>query len=70
MCLTGGMWSSVSWCLFGRSSGIRSDRSARREITLYAGENTQHFIDSGLIAEIVLSPLEESADEQSHKGGD
>lgn len=41
-----------------------------REVTFYAGDNTQHFIDSGLIAEIVLTPLEESAGAQSPKSGD
>jgi hypothetical protein len=41
-----------------------------REVTFYAGDNTQHFIDSGLIAEIVLSPLEESAGAQKPNGGD
>ena len=60
---------SVFWYLFGRSSGIRGDRSAR-EVTFYAGENTQHFVDSGLIAEIVPTPLAESAGAQSPQSGD
>jgi hypothetical protein len=40
-----------------------------REVTLHASDNTQHFIDSGLIAEIVLTPLAESAGAQSPKTG-
>jgi hypothetical protein len=32
-----------------------------REVTLYADNNTQHFIDAGLIAELVLSTSEKSA---------
>ncbi len=41
-----------------------------REATFYAGDNTQHFVDSGLIAEIVLTSVEESAGAQSPAIGD
>lgn len=32
-----------------------------REVTFYAEDNTQHFIDAGLIAEVVLSIGEKPA---------
>jgi hypothetical protein len=33
-----------------------------REVTFYADDNTQHFIDAGLIAELVLSTSEKPAE--------
>jgi hypothetical protein len=32
-----------------------------REVTFYASDNTQHFIDAGLIAELVVASVEEAA---------
>ena len=46
-----------------------SDRRGR-EVTFSAGENMQHFVDSGLIAEIVPTPPAESAGAQSPQSGD
>ena len=69
MCLTGGMLPrsfgafSVDHLVFAAI-----DRRGR-EVTYDAADNTQHFIDSGLIAEIVLTPLAESAGAQSPKAG-
>jgi hypothetical protein len=40
-----------------------------REVTCYGVDNTQHFIDAGLIAELVLSPTEEPARAQSPDDG-
>ena len=31
-----------------------------REVTFYAVDNTQHFIDAGLIAEVVVGPSHEA----------
>jgi hypothetical protein len=39
-----------------------------REVTFYAGDNTQHFIDAGLIAELVLSTSEKPAGAQGPEG--
>jgi hypothetical protein len=39
------------------SEFVAIDRRGR-EVTFYADDNTQHFIDAGLIAEIVLSTNE------------
>jgi len=41
-----------------------------REVTFYAGDNTQHFIDAGLIAEVVVSPSQERAAARGPDGGE
>ena len=46
-----------------------SDRRGR-EVTFSAGENMQHFVDLGLITEIVPTPPAESAGAQSPQSGD
>jgi hypothetical protein len=69
MCLTGGLWPrSFGAFSVDHPEFVAIDRRGR-EITLYASDNTQHFIDSGLIAEFVLSPLAEFAGAQSPKPG-
>jgi len=70
MRLTGGMLpQSFGTFSVDHPEFVAIDRRGR-EVTFYAGDNTQHFIDSGLITEIVLTPVEESAGAQSPKGGD
>jgi len=41
-----------------------------REVTFYAGDNTQHFIDAGLIAELVVSSRDQPAAVRRPEGGD
>jgi len=41
-----------------------------REVTFYAGDNTQHFIDAGLIAEVVVVPFQEPAAARDPDGGE
>ena len=70
MCLTGGMWPrSLGAFSVDHPEFVAIDRRGR-EVTFSAGDNTQHFIDSGLIAEIVPTPLAESAGAQSPQSGD
>jgi hypothetical protein len=70
MRLTGGMWPrSLGAFLVDHPEFVAIDRR-RREVTFYAGDNLQHFIDSGLIAEIVPTPLAESAGAQNPQSGD
>jgi hypothetical protein len=35
-----------------------------REVTFYASDNTQHFVDAGLIAELVTSSIDDTAETQ------
>ncbi len=70
MCLTGGMWPrSLGAFSVDHPEFVAIDPRGR-EVTFSAGENMQHFVDSGLIAEIVLTPLAESAGVQSPQSGD
>ena len=41
-----------------------------REVTFYAGDNTQHFIDARLIAEVVTETVEEPAQASTPSGGE
>jgi len=70
MRLTGGMSPrSLGASSVDHPEFVAIDRRGR-EVTFYASDNTQHFIDSGFIAEIVLMPLAESAGAQSPQSGD
>ena len=70
MCLTGGMLPrSFGAFSVDHPEFVAIDRRGR-EVTFSAGKNTKHFIDSGLIAEIVLTPLAESAGAQNPQSGD
>ena len=69
MCLTGGMLPrSPGAFSVDHPEFVAIDRRGR-EVTFYAGDNMQHFVDSGLIAEIVPTPLAECAGAQSPKAG-
>ncbi|MGO9600878.1 MAG: hypothetical protein ACLP7Q_23095 [Isosphaeraceae bacterium] len=47
-----------------------SPRRRGREVTFYAGDNTQHFIDARLIAEVVTETVEEPAQASAPSGGE
>jgi len=70
MCLTGGLWPrSFGAFSVDHPEFVAIDRRGL-EVMFYAGDNMQHFVDSGLIAEIVPTPLAESAGAQSPQSGD
>jgi len=48
---------------------VAIDRRGRK-VTFYAGDNTQHFIDAGLIAEVTVSPSQEPAAARGPDGGE
>ena len=63
-------WCSSMDCAFtvDHPEFVAIDRRGR-EVTFYADDNTQHFIDAGLIAELVLSTGEKPAGVPAPDGG-